>query len=215
MKHHRLPSITLLPPPHDLTEGGQAVEDWARGLDWVRWLLGSVRARTEVLMAGDGSWEEFADGLWIETIGPALKTAWQAAQDGDLAGLIAVDKLLTVQLHPCLARRSISAGALLLKSTRRARYQAVLGRLREAVERGGCEGHIAVVWAAVGHFFQLSLANVIAEYLRLEWDIAVRAENPASDGTWGQTIARLTRRIMQMTVEGRLQQGEIQPFSAC
>ena len=215
MKHQRLPSLTLLPPPHDLTEDAQAAEDWTRGLDWVRWLLGSVRARTEVLMAGDGSWEEFAGGLWIETIGPALKTAWQAAQDGDLAGLIAVDKLLTAQLQPGLARRSISAGALLLKSTRRARYQAVLGRLREAVERGGCEGHIAVVWAAVGHFFQLSLANVIAEYLRLEWDIAVRAENPASDGTWGQTIARLTRRIMQMTVEGRLQQGEIQPFSAC
>ena len=60
---------------------------------------------------------------------------------------------------------------MLLKSTKHARYQGVLGRLREAVEQSRCDGHIAIVWAAVGHLFQLSLTNVIAEYLRLEWDM--------------------------------------------
>lgn len=202
MKLHLLSSITLLPPPHDTADDVQVIEDWARGLDWVRWLLGSVRARMEGLMVKDGSWEDFAEGLLVETIGPALKTAWQAAQAGDLAGLLAVDERLSARLHPKLAQRSITAGAVLLKSTRHARYQAVLGRLREAVEQGRCEGHIVVVWAAVGHFFQLSLANVIAEYLHLEWDIAERAENLADKDGWRHSIARLTRQIMQTTAVG-------------
>lgn len=203
MKFHLLPSITLLPPPNETADEAQVVEDWARGLDWVKWLLGSVRARTEVLMVENGvqssvaAWEDFAGGLLSEVIGPALRFAWQAAQSGDLTALIAVDAALSMQLPPESAQRSIKAGAVLLKSTRHARYQAVLGRLREAVEQGRCSGHIAVVWAAVGHFFQLSLANVIAEYLHLEWDIAsrdvVHVEKPAGR----HSIAGLTSQVMR------------------
>lgn len=199
MKLHLLPSITLLPPPHETADDVQIIEDWARGLDWVKWLLSSVRARTEVLMVEEAAWDDFADGVLRETIGPALKAAWQAAQAGDLAGLIAADERLSVQLPAELARRSIQAGAVLLKSTRHARYQAVLGRLREAVGQGRCTGHIAIVWAAVGHFFQLSLTNVIAEYLHLEWDIATRDLEPRAKPTGNNGIAVLTSQVMRGT----------------
>lgn len=199
MKLHLLPSITLLPPPHETADDVQIIEDWARGLDWVKWLLSSVRARTEVLMVEDAAWDDFVDGVLRETIGPALKFAWQAAQAGDLAGLIAADERLSAQLPAELARRSIQAGAVLLKSTRHARYQAVLGRLREAVGQGSCTGHIAIVWAAVGHFFQLSLTNVIAEYLHLEWDIATRDLEPRAKPTGNNGIAVLTSQVMRGT----------------
>jgi urease accessory protein UreF len=202
MKLHLLPSITLLPPPHETADDAQIIEDWARGLDWVKWLLSSVRARTEVLMVQDVAWDNFADGVLRETIGPALKSAWQAAQAGDLAGLIAADERLSAQLPAELARRSIQAGAVLLKSTRHARYQAVLGRFREAVGQGSCTGHIAIVWAAVGHFFQLSLTNVIAEYLHLEWDIATRDLEPRAKPTGNNGIAVLTSQVMRGTQAG-------------
>jgi len=152
-----------------------------------------------VLMVEDVAWDDFADGVLRETIGPALKFAWQAAQAGDLAGLIAADERLSAQLPAELARRSIQAGAVLLKSTRHARYQAVLGRLREAVGQGRCTGHIAIVWAAVGHFFQLSLTNVIAEYLHLEWDIATRDLEPRAKPTGNNGIAVLTSQVMRGT----------------
>jgi hypothetical protein len=168
----------------------------------VKWLLSSVRARTEVLMVEEAAWDDFADGVLRETIGPALKAAWQAAQAGDLAGLIAADERLSAQLPAELARRSIQAGAVLLKSTRHARYQAVLGRLREAVGQGCCTGHIAIVWAAVGHFFQLSLTNVIAEYLHLEWDIATRDLKPREKPTGSNGIAVLTSQVMRGTQAG-------------
>lgn len=196
MKLHLLPSITLLPTPHDTADESQIIKDWSRGLDWVKWLLGSVRARTEVLMVGNGAWGEFADGLLRETIGPALKSAWRAAHTGDLDGLITADEALSARLPAGFSQRSIAAGAVLLKSTRHARYQAVLGRLREAVEQGRCAGHIAIVWAAVGHFFQLSLTNVIAEYLHLEWDIVTRDELTHAKPAGRHSIAGLTSQIM-------------------
>ena len=168
MKLHLLPTITLLPAPHDTADDQQVIEDWSRGLDWVKWLLGSVRARVEVLLVEDVSdWNAAAESVLREASGPALKSAWQSAHANDLAGLIAASSRLSSQLSPAACQRSLQAGAVLLKSTKHARYQGVLGRLREAVEQGKCESHIAIVWAAVGHFFQLSLTNVIAEYLRL------------------------------------------------
>lgn len=202
MKLHLLPSITLLPTPHDPADEGQVIEDWARGLDWVKWLLGSVRSRMETLsVAVDqpmaAAWESFTEGVLVETVGPALKRAWQAAQAGDLEALMAIDAGLLAELGPALAERSTKAGAVLLKSTRHARYQAVLGRLREAVEQGRCRGNIVVVWATVGNFFQLSLANVIAEYLHLEWDVASRHSWHAAKPAGRQGIAALTSRVMR------------------
>lgn len=197
MKLHLLPSITLLPPPDDKqAEDHQVIEEWARGLDWVKWLLGSVRARTEVLMVEDLAWEDFADGLLRDAVGPALRAAWHAAHSGNVEGLITADAALTTKLPAEIAQRSQHAGAVLLRSTRQARYQAILGRLREAVEQGRCSGHIAIVWATVGHFFQLSLANVIAEYLHLEWDIATRDHARCPHPAGRYSIAGLTSQTM-------------------
>ncbi len=197
MKLHLLPTITLLPTPHETAEDAQIIEDWSRGLDWVKWLLGSVRARMEVLLVEDvAEWNDFGEGLLREAIGPALKSAWQSARANDLPGLITAASKLSAQLSPEVCQRSLQAGAVLLKSTKHARYQGVLGRLREAVEQGKCDGHIAIVWAAVGHFFQLSLTNVIAEYLRLEWDIVARDTHVQVPYAGKFSIAGLTSRIM-------------------
>ena len=203
MKLHLLPTITLLPTPHETADDCQIIEDWSRGLDWVKWMLGSVRARMEVLLVnGTAEWNDFADGLLREAIGPALKCAWQSARGNDLAGLIVAASKLTSQLSPDACQRSLRAGAVLLKSTKHARYQGVLGRLREAVEDGRCEGHLAIVWATVGHFFQLSLTNVIAEYLRLEWDIATRDAPAAAPSAGKFSIAGLTSQIMHDAAAG-------------
>lgn len=203
MKLHLLSSITVLPPPHDTASEPEAIDEWARGLDWVKWLLGSVRARTETLTVeweGESfevAWERFSSGLIQEILGPTLKSAWEAAQAGDLVRLMAVDAALSHCLSNDLASRSQRAGAVLLKSTRHARYQGVLGRLRESVARGESPGHLAVIWAAVGHFFQLSLTNVVAEYLRLEWDIAVREVSHLPQPEAGRfSIAELTRQVL-------------------
>ena len=197
MKLHLLPTLTLLPTPHDTADDQQIIEDWSRGLDWVKWLLGSVRARVEVLLVEEvAEWNDFGEGLLREAIGPALKSAWQSARANDLAGLIAADARLSSQLPPAACQRSLQAGAVLLKSTKHARYQGVLGRLREAVEQGRCDGHIAIVWAAVGHFFQLSLTNVIAEYIRLEWDMVSRDTHVQVPYAGKFSIAGLTSRII-------------------
>lgn len=198
MKMHLLPTITLLPAPHDTADDQQIIEDWSRGLDWVKWLLGSVRARVRVLLVEDvAGWNDCAEGLLREAAGPALKSAWQSARANDLAGLIAAARALSGGLSPDAHQRSLQAGAVLLKSTKHARYQGVLGRLREAVEQGRCESHIAIVWAAVGHFFQLSLTNVIAEYLRLEWDMAARDSHLQVPYAGKLSIAGLTSQILQ------------------
>lgn len=197
MKLHLLPPITLLPAPHDRADDEQIIEDWARGLDWVKWLLGSVRARVEVLLVEEpAEWDHFAQHLLRDAVGPALKTAWQCARANDLDGLIGAAAQLSSQLTPEARQRSLQAGAVLLKSTKHARYQGVLGRLREAVDQGRCGSHIAIVWAAVGHFFQLSLTNVIAEYLRLEWDMAARDTTALLPYADKSSIAGLTSQVM-------------------
>lgn len=197
MKLHLLPTITLLPAPHDKASDEQIIEDWSRGLDWVKWLLGSVRARVDVLLVEEvGAWNAAAESVLRQAAGPALKSAWQSARANDLAGLVEASSRLSSRLSPAACQRSLQAGAVLLKSTKHARYQGVLGRLREAVEQGRCDSHIAVVWAAVGHFFQLSLTNVIAEYLRLEWDMAARDTHLQVPYAGQFGIAGITSRIM-------------------
>lgn len=174
MKPQSLTTLTLLPPPGENRDEQAVVEEWARGLEWVRWLLGSVRARTEHLGMNGGGWSGFTDGLFRDAFGPALENAWAAAHAGDLQALMLADDALTEKLDHDDAQRSIRAGSILLKSTRQARYQGVLGHFRDQIATGRCSGHLATIWAATGHFFHLSLANVIAEYLRLEWEIGTR-----------------------------------------
>ena len=192
MKLQLLTPLTVLPTPDDRRGEVEIIEEWARGLDWVHWLLGSVRGRTEHLMMNGGGWGEFARGPFRHHVGPALENAWLAAHRCDLQSLIAADTALTESLDHDNARRSIRAGSILLKSTRHARYQGILGHFRDHITAGDCGGHLATVWAAVGCFFQLSLANVIAEYLRLEWEIGNRHINDRTEPNFGI----LTRKLL-------------------
>lgn len=192
MKPHLPITLTLLPPPEDRRGEVEIVEEWARGLDWVHWLLGSVRARTEHLSMNGGGWQGFTEGLFREKIAPALEAAWSAAHAGDLDALLAADADLGANLSPDENKRSRQAGAVLLKSTSKARYQGVLGHFRDHIAAGSSEGHLAIVWAAVGNFFHLSLANVIAEYLRLEWEIGTRDDLKRREPNFGL----LTREVL-------------------
>jgi hypothetical protein len=185
-------TLTLLPPPEDRRGEVEIVEEWARGLDWVRWLLSSVRARSGQLSVNGSGWQAFTEGVFRETLAPALEQAWSAAHAGDLAALAAVDAGLGTRFTTEEDQRSRQAGAILLKSTRRARYQGVLGHYRDQITAGRCAGHLAVVWAAVGHFFHLSLPNVIAEYLRLEWEIGTRGDVRRQEPDY----ALLTRQVI-------------------
>jgi hypothetical protein len=181
----------------------EAVEDWARGLDWVQWLFSSVRQRMTALHFKPSApertqavlrleWQTFANAALLSIHGPHLVAAWHGA--GSAATLIDLDRAYGAGLSEEQSESSREAGRLLLKSTRGARYQGALGHLRSAVEAGQTAGHFLTVWAAVAHFFQLGLANVIAEYLRLEWALAVR-HLPVSPTL--NDLPELTARLMQ------------------
>lgn len=158
-------------------------EGAAGGEPWVRWLLQSVRARCEEGAFSPGeragvplplAWGQFTDDWFLGRVAPQMVAAWRALNARDRASLTEIDGALDQGAHSSLLERSRAAGAVLLKSTRGARYQGVLGHYRADVEGGLAPGHFAIVWAAVGHFFHLSLTHVMAEYLRLEWEMATR-----------------------------------------
>jgi hypothetical protein len=182
----------------------QALDDWARGLDWVEWLFSSVRQRMthlhfQPMNTGEVlklrlAWENFAHGIVVEVYAPHLIAAWQAVQTGSVADLIESNRAFAATLSHEQSTRSCEAGRLLLKGTRGARYQGILGHFRSACEADETPGHFLTVWAAVGHFFQLSLTNVIAEYLRLEWALATR-HLPGQPRLHG--LPELTARLMQ------------------
>ncbi len=215
---HLLRPVTVLAEPDE--SAAEALEDWSRGLDWVHWLFSSVRHRVEHLhfrpavpparlsvLSKDAhrrlllGWELFAETRLRQELAPLLTAAWQAAQSGSLDKLVELDKDLSALLPAVQVKSSLEAGSILLRSTRGARYQGLLGRYRTRQEEGGAPGHFLVVWAAVAHFFQLGLTNVVAEYLRLEWDMAARHALPEPPPISLDAISRLTSRLLQAKVE--------------
>lgn len=182
----------------------EALEDWARGLDWVQWLLSGVRQRMPHLhFVSDRSrpriglrtdWDRFISGPLDSILAVHFHACWQAAQQHDLSSLMAVDEAFSKTLTEEESKRSVDAGRLLLKATNRARYQGLLGHFRTACESGVTVGHFLTLWVVVAHFFQLSLTNGIAEYLRLEWGIATRhlPETPPI-----KDLPQITARVMQ------------------
>jgi hypothetical protein len=183
---HVLKPVTVLADADETA--AEALEDWARGLDWVHWLFSSVRHRMESLYLED-EWQ--ATDSRLSELGSHLIHAWQAAEAGDLDELLRLDCELAQAWPACLTTRSLRAGELLRRSTKGARYQGVLGRLRTACDEGKSPGHFLTVWAAVGHFFQLSVANVVAEYLRLE--LRMRGED-----TTPEAVAKITGMTSQL-----------------
>ena len=66
------------------------------------------------------------------------------------------------------------------------------GQYRQRWIDGRCPGHFLIVWALSGHFFQLSLASLIAEYLRLEWELAFPNEGMIDH----RELTELTRQLL-------------------
>jgi hypothetical protein len=157
-----------------------SLQEMAQGLDWVRWLLSRVRQRSGgILLACQSSavtvqlqWGNFAD-RW-PSLAVHLLQAWHAAQSRDLDALLSCDAAWAAGLGTDAGGRSAVAGELLLERTEGARYQGVLGMLRQAVAEGGCVGHIGSVWPAVAVLFQLTPSMMLSEYLRLEWETMTR-----------------------------------------
>lgn len=202
MELRTLPSLTLLADADE--SDSQALEDWSRGLDWVQWLLSGVRRRRDHLHfqpTGAGSmlitkadWGAFASQRLPEVLMPHLMRAWQAVVRNDLEELLQADQAFTGRLAGTEVEASVEAGRLLFKATRQARYQGILGHYRQACESRQSPGHFLTVWAVVAHFFQLSLTNVVSEYLRLEWSLATRPRvDAALPGDFAQLVAGLLK----------------------
>ena len=200
-----LASITILALDRD---ENQALFDWSRGLDWVRWLLSDIRRQLPPVMTDtDGTadeeaalrrrWRRYAREVFLPEAGPALRACWQAAHAGRTRELSRLARGLEQSLPADQRERSTRAAELLLRGTRQAVFQETLGKHRAAVADGRCPAHFAPVWAAVGVLFQLGLANVCAEYLRMEWAILTRhcPELPEPEGA--DSIVELTRQIMR------------------
>ena len=139
----------------------------------------SIRAHCPALIfetEGEGvrhtmikDWEAFLAGTWKDSAAPALLKAWKAAETGDLDGMLAANDFLDHSIKGEALYRSLAAGDLLLKGTQGAKYQGVLGQLRQRVQSEGIDVHLPIVWAAVAIVFQLPVADVVGEYLREEW----------------------------------------------
>jgi hypothetical protein len=174
-----LRNLTVLAEAQEPEE--EAVEDFARGLEWVRWLLAGIRRknlaihcrplRTARAGTAHALWSDFGHQRLPTSLRAHFLQAWQASAKGDLQAVIAADLAFTASLSEDESNRSTQAGELLLQATRHARYQGWLGRYRVVCQAGESPGHFLTVWAGVAHFFQLSLASAAAEYLRLEWEM--------------------------------------------
>lgn len=172
------PSSPPVVPGLALYDGVSRAEH-EESLAWVRWLFQSVRAHGEgitFVTSGNAGrhvmimdWEAYLSGAWKETVGPALVQAWRAAERDDVEAMLAINRRLHGDLPGDLAVQSLEAGHRLLKGTKGAKYQAVLGHLRMKAEEGGLDVHALVVWAAISVVFQMPVADMVGEYLREEW----------------------------------------------
>ncbi len=186
-------------------DAGVPVEDLAQGLDWVRWMLRSVRHRCHgvVLERPDEPamvrmlWRGFVQERFAKGLGSVLVQAWETAASNRIEDLIAQEGEWAWHLTDDELERSIAAGRVLLSSTRGARYQGVLGHLREAVDEGRARGVIGVVWPAVAHLFQLTPAAMLAEYLRLEWETATRDIRGLPEPQLSWSIPAVVSRVLK------------------
>lgn len=183
----RLPVTVLADAEEDELE---ALAGWARGLDWLQPLFAGHRHRLDALHfafvppAGAGlyprvgaaraalaaQWRDFTQTDLPGRLAPRFGRVWQAATVG-VEALVAADAALDFTGGD--AARSLAAGRLLLDRLQGARHLGRLGRYRAAWQAGRTPGHFLAAWAAVADCFQIGLTAAAAEYLRLEWQLAV------------------------------------------
>jgi urease accessory protein UreF len=185
-------------------DAGVSLDEQAHGLDWVHWLLRSVRQqcegvvleRQETKTQMHGRWRAFVRERFERGLGSALIEAWNTAALRDAEGLVALEARWRQQLTDEESERSLLAGQLLLKRTQGARYQGALGHFRQHVDDGRADGHIGIVWPALAHLFQLSPAIMLSEYLRLEWETAVRDLNGIAQPFGQASMVKVAARVL-------------------
>lgn len=179
------------PPPNPLgvelaLHSEEARAQHEESLAWVRWMFQSIRIRCEAITfhttATDragiiADWQAWSEGLWHSVLAPSLLKAWKAAHAADARTLLAMGDALGGLLPDTARERSAAAGELLLRATHGAKYQGVLGHLRQGLEDRKDDAHLAIVWAAVAVLFQMPPADMLTEYLREEWLTGLR-EHP-------------------------------------
>ncbi len=183
----RLP-VTVLADAHE--DALEALAGWARGLDWLQPLFAGHRHRLDALhfafvpptgaglypragaarAALEAQWREFTLVDVPGRLAPRFGVVWKAVAEGADA-LAKADAALDFTGEQ--AARSLAAGRLLLERLQGARHLGRLGRYRAAWQAGHAPGHFLAAWAAVADCFQIGLAAAAAEYLRLEWQLAV------------------------------------------
>jgi urease accessory protein UreF len=185
-------------------DAGVSLDEQAHGLDWVHWLLRSVRQqcegvvleRQETKTQMHTRWRAFVRERFERGLGSALIEAWNTAALRDAEGLVALEARWRQQLTDEESERSLLAGQLLLKRTQGARYQGALGHFRQHVDDGRADGHIGIVWPALAHLFQLSPAIMLSEYLRLEWETAVRDLNGIAQPFGQASMVKVAARVL-------------------
>lgn len=185
-------------------DAGVSLDEQGRGLDWVHWLLRSVRQQCEGVvlerqaskMQMHGRWGVFVRERFERGLGSALIEAWNTAALRDAEGLVALEARWRQQLTDEEGERSLLAGQLLLKRTQGARYQGALGHFRQHVDDGRADGHIGIVWPALAHLFQLSPAIMLSEYLRLEWETAVRDLHGIAQPFGQASMVKVAARVL-------------------
>jgi hypothetical protein len=187
-------------------EAGLSLEELDEGLDWVRWLLQSVRQRCESICfcpvetkasGVHAEWKTFVRERFESLHAPMLRKAVALSMQGDVVALAALAREWSKSLTRREAAASLEAGHNLLHVTRGAKYQGALGRYRQLVEEGGALPDCFIVWALVGQMFQLTPITIMAEALRLEWELGVRDLNvlpePQGETSISSTVMRLAR----------------------
>lgn len=185
-------------------DAGVSLDEQGRGLDWVHWLLRSVRQQCEglVLQRQDtktlmhGRWRVFVRERFETGLGSTLIEAWNTTALRDAEGLVALEARWRRQLSAEESERSQLAGQLLLKRTQGARYQGALGHFRQHVEEGRADGHIGIVWPALAHLFQLSPVIMLSEYLRLEWETSVRDLHGIAEPFGSAAMIKVAARVL-------------------
>ena len=159
MEYHTMTEARSILP----LSGEDGVENLAQGLEWVQWLLSGVRQKAGgVLLEQAERWSDVsAEWQWLlhfikHNGGDWLLEGVKCAAARDMAGMQALEAKWASALAAERADRSVSAGRWLLNSMKGAHHSGMVHRISVAVSEGALQGHFGVVWATVGHLFQLS-----------------------------------------------------------
>ncbi|MBL9115472.1 MAG: hypothetical protein JNJ83_10745 [Verrucomicrobiaceae bacterium] len=184
-----------------------SLDEMQQGLDWVHWLLRSLRQRCAGIVLPEAScaadlfsrWQHLAKERFRGGMGQSLLEVMRKAADHRRVEWGPLESRWVALLSSEEAERSAKAGHWLLKSVKGARHAASLTNLAGRVMSGELVGHIGIVWPVVASTFQLPEVAMLSEYLRLEYQCAARLlpEVPLDAGG-NEIVASVSRVIGEM-----------------